>query len=381
MSGRGFVLESTDGAARTGRVTTAHGVFETPAFMPVGTQGTVKGVNPSQLRALGAQIILSNTYHLELRPGSELIKKLGGLHRFMGWDGPILTDSGGYQVFSLAKLRKITEEGVEFQSHIDGEKKFFSPEQVIQIQENLGVDILMVLDECLAHPATFEQARESLELTYRWAKRSIAVPREQPSQVFGILQGGMHSELRKIAAEQISSLGFDGHAIGGLSVGEPQELMLELTSACCAVLPTDKVRYLMGVGTPADIVKAVGLGVDMFDCVIPTRSARFARLFTKYGHLNIRNQQHRDDDSPIESDCDCYCCQNFSRAYLAHLTHAKEILASELATIHNLRFYQRLMSDIREAIRNKRYSEFSSGFLENYRPDDSNLSEENLRAE
>jgi len=376
-----YTLSAADGLARLGKMSTAHGEFETPAFMPVGTQGTVKGVTPTELRQLGAQIILSNTYHLELRPGSELIKKLGGLHKFMGWDGPILTDSGGYQVFSLAKLRKIREEGVEFQSHIDGDKKFFSPERVVEIQENLGVDILMVLDECLAHPATFEQARASLELTQRWAERSLRVPRAERSLLFGIVQGGMYPDLRAEAAERIAALNFDGNAIGGLSVGEPPDLMIELASISCAKLPSDRARYLMGVGTPVDIIRAVGVGVDMFDCVIPTRSARFGRLFTKYGHLNIRNQQHRDDDSPIEPDCDCYCCSNFSRAYLSHLTHAREILASELATIHNLRFYQRLMSGIRTAISSKSFSEFSRSFLERYRPEESDAREENTRSE
>ncbi len=365
-----FTLTATDGNARTGTYTTAHGAFETPAFMPVGTQGTVKGVTPAHLKDLGAQIILSNTYHLELRPGSELVRDLGGLHRFMAWPGPILTDSGGYQVFSLARLRKITEDGVEFQSHIDGAKMFFSPERVIEIQENLGVDIMMVLDECLPYPSEESAAEISLGLTERWAARSLAA-RKGEASMFGIVQGGMHERLRRRACASIAELGFDGNAIGGLSVGEPPELMLELTELCCSELPREKVRYLMGVGTPSDIVRAVGHGVDMFDCVIPTRSARFGRIFTAKGHYNIRNQQYRRDESPLEPGCDCYSCSNFTRAYVAHLVHAKEILASELATLHNLRFYQRLMRDIRAAVRAGQYSKFSHDFLSQFRPDES----------
>ena len=364
-----FEILATEGEARSGTLTTAHGEFQTPAFMPVGTQGTVKGVTPKQLEELGAEIILSNTYHLELRPGSELIRDLGGLHKFMGWKGPILTDSGGYQVFSLSKLRRISEQGVEFQSHVDGSPIFFSPERVIEIQENLGVDIMMVLDECLPFPCDEARARESLELTQRWAERSLRARKREGSLMFGIAQGGMHPELRKIACSELMSLEFDGYAIGGVSVGEPPEVMLELTQLCCSILPKEKIRYLMGVGTPSDIVQAVARGVDMFDCVIPTSSARFGRLFTLDGHLNIRNSQYRRDESPIDAECDCYCCSNFSRAYLSHLVHAKEILASELASLHNLRFYQRLMAGIRDAVRRGTFSKFSHDFLERYKPE------------
>jgi len=368
-----LVVHSTDGCARYGEYSTAHGTFETPAFMPVGTQGTVKGVAPDRLAALGAQIILSNTYHLDLRPGSELIRDLGGLHRFMGWSGPILTDSGGYQIFSLSKLRRISEDGVEFQSHIDGEKKFFTPERVVEIQENLGVDIMMVLDECLPYPCGELQARDSLGLTLRWAERSLRARKRSDYSMFGIVQGGVHPQLRAESCREIVKLGFDGHAIGGLSVGEPPEVMLELAQLCCSELPAEKIRYLMGVGTPTDIVQAVAAGVDLFDCVIPTRSARFGRLFTPDGHINIRNSEFRRDESAIDAECDCYCCTNFSRAYLSHLVHCKEILASELASLHNLRFYQRLMRDIREAIRQRSFSLFINDFLKRYKPSDEAL--------
>lgn len=369
MSALGFTITATDGAARRGTFQTAHGAFETPAFMPVGTQGTVKGVNPAQLRELNAQIILSNTYHLELRPGSELIRDLGGLHKFMGWSGPILTDSGGYQVFSLSKLRKMSDRGVEFQSHLDGAKMFFTPESVIGIQENLGVDIMMVLDECLAHPATEEAAKRSLDLTLRWAERSLRARTRPECLMFGIVQGGMYPALRKEAAEALVTLGFDGYAVGGLSVGEPTELMLEIARVSAQSLPRDRVRYLMGVGTPTDIVNAVALGIDMFDCVIPTRSARFGRVFTERGPLNLRNARYRTDPEPIDSACDCYCCRSFSRAYISHLMHAKEILASELASLHNLRFYQRLMERIRLSIQSGSFSRFFQDFQSQYMSD------------
>ena len=362
-----FDVLAEDGLARTGVFQTAHGSFETPAFMPVGTQGTVKGVTPRELRELNAQIILSNTYHLELRPGSELIRDLGGLHRFMGWDGPILTDSGGYQVFSLAKLRKLSERGVEFQSHLDGGKVFFTPERVIEIQENLGVDIMMVLDECLPFPSTAEAADRSLELTLRWAERSLAARKRPECLMFGIVQGGMHADLRAKACERLCAMPFDGYAIGGLSVGEPPSVMLEVAGLSASKLPREKIRYLMGVGTPTDLVQAVALGIDLFDCVIPTRSGRFGRLFTAAGPINIRNQQFRADSQPIEPGCDCYSCRNFSRAYISHLTHTKEILASELASLHNLRFYQRLMERIRLSIKSGSFSRFYQDFLSHYR--------------
>ncbi len=361
-----FEIIATDGLARTGRQATAHGEFETPAFMPVGTQGTVKAVNPRQLKELNAQIILSNTYHLHLRPGDEVIKNLGGLHQFMNWSGPILTDSGGYQVFSLAKLRKISADGVEFNSHIDGAKIFFTPEKVVQIQENLGVDIMMVLDECLAYPAEFALAQKSLDLTTSWAERSVKAKKREQSLIFGIVQGSMFAELRKQAAKRLIEIGFDGYAIGGLSVGEAPELMLEMVGVTTEVLPLDKIRYLMGVGTPRDIVQAVSLGIDLFDCVIPTRSARFGRLYVDQGYINIRNEKYRQDNTPILTDCDCYSCKNFTKAYIAHLIHCNEMLGLQLATIHNLRFYQRLMFRIRQAIKTKQFANFLKDFLSSH---------------
>lgn len=347
--------------------TTMHGSFETPAFMPVGTQATVKGVTTDRLEELGAQIILANTYHLHLRPGDELIGELGGLHRFMGWSGPILTDSGGFQVFSLAKLRKVTREGVKFQSHLDGSPCFLSPEKAVEIQTNLGVDIMMILDECLAYPATEDAAARSLELTQHWAERSRAVKPENGSMMFGIVQGGMFPKLREESARGLVGLNFNGYAIGGLSVGEPIPLMYELTESTTALLPADKVRYLMGVGTPRDLVECVYRGIDMFDCVIPTRSGRFGRLYTEDGFLNIRNREFRTDPGPIDSECDCYTCRGFSRAYLAHLTHAEEVLAVTLASIHNLRFYQRLMGRIRDSIRQSSFTSFRENFLAKHR--------------
>ena len=358
-----FKILATEGSARSGVFTTAHGSFETPAFMPVGTQATVKGVTAEQLTALGAQIVLSNTYHLHLRPGDELIRSIGGLHRFMGWNGPILTDSGGFQVFSLAKLRKVTRDGVKFQSHLDGTPCFLSPERVIEIQTNLGVDIMMILDECLGYPATEDQAAESTELTHYWAERARAVKPENGSFMFGIVQGGMYPKLREESARGLIGLNFDGYAIGGLSVGEPIPLMYDLTESTTALLPNDRVRYLMGVGTPRDLVECVYRGIDMFDCVIPTRSGRFGRLFTETGFINIRNKEFRSDLSPVDSECDCYTCQGFSRAYLSHLTHAEEVLAVTLASIHNLRFYQRLMGRIRDSIKQGSFLSFRENFL------------------
>ncbi len=358
-----FRIEKTDGLARTGALKTAHGSFQTPAFMPVGTQAAVKAVNPKELEELGAEILLSNTYHLHLRPGEEIINELGGIHKFMNWSGPILTDSGGYQVFSLAKLRKVVTGGVKFQSHLDGREIFFTPEKVVRIQEALGVDIMMVLDECLPHSASFEEVKSSLETTTRWAKESKEAKKLNEQLIFGIAQGGMFSEIRKEACERLIEIGFDGYAIGGLSVGESQNLMEEMTGVCTENLPKDKVRYLMGVGTPRDIVMAVGYGVDMFDCVIPTRNARHGRLYVDTGHINIRNEIYRRDEQALDKDCDCYTCQNFSRAYLAHLLRAEELLGIELATIHNLSFYQRLMRRIRHAIKSECFKEFAADFF------------------
>ncbi len=334
--------------------------------MPVGTQGTVKGVLPRDLRELGAEIVLSNTYHLHLRPGEQLIAKLGGLHQFMQWSGPILTDSGGYQVFSLSHLRELTEEGVHFRSHVDGAPLFFTPEKVIQIQETLGVDIMMVLDECLKYPSEKAETAKSLELTLKWAKRSKLARTRAESRAFGIVQGGMFEDLRRESAERLVEIGFDGYAIGGLSVGEPSELLYSVTDLTTKFLPSDHIRYLMGVGYPNDIVQAVSSGVDLFDCVIPTRSARFGRIFYEQGHINIRNAQFRDDPKPLEEGCQCYTCCNFSRAYLSHLIHSKEVLAVVLASIHNLYFYQHLMRRIRSAISAGTFSEFAHNFLKNW---------------
>ena len=365
--------------ARLGRISTRHGVINTPVFMPVGTQGTVKAMLPEELLDLGAEIILSNTYHLYLRPGHELINRLGGLHKFMHWDGPILTDSGGYQVFSHAKLRKIKEDGVYFQSHVDGSSHFLSPEKAVEIQETLGSDIIMCLDECTSYPSTYEYTKDSMELTHRWARRCkefmSSELRVQSSEslitqnsklktpyLFGIVQGGMFEDLRKQSAEEIVNIGFDGYAIGGVSVGEENNLMYKIVDATTPNLPEDKPRYLMGVGTPEDIVESVAMGIDMFDCVIPTRNARNGMLFTTDGKLVIKNSQFTDDPRPVDESCGCYTCKNYSRAYLRHIYMANEILASMLNTIHNLYYYINLMKEIRQAIAGGRYEQFRKEF-------------------
>ena len=365
--------------ARLGRISTRHGVINTPVFMPVGTQGTVKAMLPEELKDLGAEIILSNTYHLYLRPGHELINRLGGLHKFMHWDGPILTDSGGYQVFSHAKLRKIKEDGVYFQSHVDGSSHFLSPEKAVEIQETLGSDIIMCLDECTSYPSTYEYTKDSMELTHRWARRCkefmSSELRVQSSEslitqnsklktpyLFGIVQGGMFEDLRKQSAEEIVNIGFDGYAIGGVSVGEENNLMYKIVDATTPNLPEDKPRYLMGVGTPEDIVESVAMGIDMFDCVIPTRNARNGMLFTTDGKLVIKNSQFTDDPRPVDESCGCYTCRNYSRAYLRHIYMANEILASMLNTIHNLYYYINLMKEIRQAIAGGRYEQFRKEF-------------------
>ena len=365
--------------ARLGRISTRHGVINTPVFMPVGTQGTVKAMLPEELLDLGAEIILSNTYHLYLRPGHELINRLGGLHKFMHWDGPILTDSGGYQVFSHAKLRKIKEDGVYFQSHVDGSSHFLSPEKAVEIQETLGSDIIMCLDECTSYPSTYEYTKDSMELTHRWARRCkefmSSELRVQSSEslitqnsklktpyLFGIVQGGMFEDLRKQSAEEIVNIGFDGYAIGGVSVGEENNLMYKIVDATTPNLPEDKPRYLMGVGTPEDIVESVAMGIDMFDCVIPTRNARNGMLFTTDGKLVIKNSQFTDDPRPVDESCGCYTCRNYSRAYLRHIYMANEILASMLNTIHNLYYYINLMKEIRQAIAGGRYEQFRKEF-------------------
>ncbi len=348
MPDSSFSISARDGSARVGSYMTAHGAFDTPNFMPVGTQGTVKALAPDRLREAGAQIILSNTYHLHVRPGDLRIKELGGLHKFMGWDGPILTDSGGFQVFSMADLNTIDDEGVTFRSHVDGAALRFTPESVVEIQSNLGVDIMMVLDQCPPQPASEELVSQACRRTYEWAKRSLSVRTEQ--SIFGITQGGSYPHLRKRSVEEICSLDFDGFAIGGVSVGEPPEQMHRIIDETAPQLPDNKIRYLMGVGTPSDIVFAVSRGIDLFDCVIPTRSARFGRIYCGSSAYNIRNSEFRSQDSPLEEGCDCYACQHFSRAYVAHLVRSDEILGIELASIHNVRFYERLMEEIRAAI-------------------------------
>jgi queuine tRNA-ribosyltransferase len=349
--------------ARLGKIKTPHGEVDTPTFMPVGTQGAIKALTPEMAKDLGVEMILSNTYHLYLRPGHELIKEIGGLHKFMNWPGPILTDSGGFQVYSLGSLRKITDDGVFFRSHIDGSKHFLAPASVVEIQEALGSDIMMCLDECMPYPAAFEQTKKSLELTIRWAKKSRQVKPQNNQALFGIIQGGTYMELRKQALETIAPMGFDGYALGGLSVGEPKDIMLNITQAITPLLPKDRPRYLMGVGTPEDIVSCVDYGIDMFDCVIPTRSARNGLLFTNHEKVVIRNARYRDDHLPLDETCDCYTCTNYSRAYLRHLFMAKEILAMTLNTFHNIHYYMRLMKEIREAIKKDCYEQFKKRFL------------------
>ena len=360
-----FTLHCTSSRspARRGEVRTAHGVFQTPIFMPVGTQATVKGITPENLEELGAQIILANTYHLFVRPGHELIRDLGGLHRFMNWNGPILTDSGGFQIFSLRDLAKISEEGATFKSHLDGSMLFLSPEKVVAVQEALGSDIMMCLDTCIPYPADRQEAFEATKLTGRWAKRSRAAHKNN-LLLFGIVQGGMYEDLRKMAVDELLEIGFDGYALGGLSVGEPIELMREMTEKSAALLPPDYPRYLMGVGTPQDLVESVYRGIDMFDCVMPTRNARNGMLFTSGGRLVIKNAQYRDDPRPIDELCDCYTCRNYSRAYLRHLYMAREILSSHLNTVHNLHYFVNLMAGIRRAIEEDRFEIFRKEFYD-----------------
>lgn len=356
-----FNLLSADGSARRGRMSFERGTVETPAFMPVGTYGTVKGMLPEQLREIGAEIILGNTFHLMLRPGVETIRAHDGLHRFMNWQGPILTDSGGFQVWSLGALRKLTEEGVWFQSPVDGNKIFLGPEESIAVQQALAADIIMVFDECTAHPATEEQARTSMELSLRWAERSRAV-HNGGSALFGIVQGGMYEALRDESLAGLTRIGFDGYALGGLSVGEPKEDMLRILEHIAPRMPADKPRYLMGVGTPEDLVEAVRRGMDMFDCVMPTRNARNGWLFTHDGAVKIKNARYANDTGPIDPLCDCYTCRHYSRAYIRHLQAANEILGASLATIHNLHYYQSLMRALRAAIEQKRLDEFVEKF-------------------
>ncbi len=351
-------------AARTGLLETSHGTIETPNFMPVGTLASVKSLTPDELKACGAQIILSNTYHLYLRPGHQLIGRLGGLHKFMGWDAPILTDSGGFQVYSLADLSKISEEGVEFRSHIDGSSHFLTPELAVAIQETLGSDIMMCLDVCLPYPATERDTEEALHKTTRWARRSIDVHRRKELLLFAIIQGGMSEKWRRRSAEDLLSLDFDGYAIGGLSVGEPKDLMFDMIDACRPLIPDKYPVYVMGVGTPEDLVECVARGVDMFDCVLPTRNARNGMLFTSFGRVVIKNACYKEDPRPIDPDCNCYTCRNFSRAYLRHLYVSKELLAYRLNSIHNLYYFLNLVKDMRLAIKNGQFEEFRRIFYQ-----------------
>lgn len=357
-----FEILTIDGAARRGRMSFNRGVVDTPVFMPVGTYGAVKTLTPDELRETGSQIILGNTFHLMLRPGTEVIKQLGGLHEFMHWNGPILTDSGGFQVYSLAEGRKISESGVRFRSPLDGATVDLTPEKAIEVQHDLDSDIVMVFDDCTPYPATEIQARESMELSLRWAQRSHARHADNTSALFGIVQGGMYPDLRKESLQSLQNIGFHGYALGGLSVGEPHEMMIEILSRIIPHMPADKPRYLMGVGTPEDLVEAVKLGIDMFDCVLPTRNARNGHLFTTSGIVRIRNARHRNSQQAIDENCSCYTCQNFTRAYLHHLDKTAEMLGARLNTIHNLYYYQSLMSELRESINKGCLDDFVANF-------------------
>lgn len=353
--------------ARLGKVHTPHGSFDTPIFMPVGTLATVKTMSPEELKAINAQIILANTYHLWLRPGEDIVKEAGGLHRFMNWDRPILTDSGGFQVFSLSDIREITEEGVHFRNHLSGEKLFFSPEIAMQIQNDLGPDIMMVLDECPPYPATYEYMKKSVERTSRWAERSLkAHQRKDDQALFGIVQGGEYEDLRKQSARDLMSLDFPGYAIGGLSVGEPKEVMNRVLEEITPILPAQKPRYLMGVGSPGALIDGVMRGIDMFDCVLPTRIARNGTCMTSEGRLVVRNAKYARDFRPIDEHCDCYVCQNYTRAYIRHLINCNETFGFRLTTYHNLHFLLKLMEQVREAIRDDRLGDFKEEFYERY---------------
>ena len=360
-----FSLNATDGKARAGVISTPRGEVRTPAFMPVGTAATVKAMLPENVRATGADILLGNTYHLMLRPGAERIDQLGGLHKFMNWDRPILTDSGGFQVMSLADLRKMTEEGVRFKSHFDGSDHLLTPERSMEIQRLLGSDIVMCFDECTPFPATEDVARSSMELSMRWAQRSRDAFGDRPGHaLFGIQQGSVFQDQRAESAEKLKSIGFEGYAVGGLAVGEGQETMFSVLDYAPDMLPPDKPRYLMGVGKPDDIVGAVARGIDMMDCVLPSRSGRTGQVFTRRGVLNIKNARHQDDPRPIDEDCGCPACQNYSRAYLSHVFRSQEIISSMLLTWHNLRYYQDLMQQMRDAIANGSFAAFEKGFHE-----------------
>ena len=357
-----FKVHNTDGLARRATLSFPRGDVQTPAFMPVGTYGTVKGMTPQQIKEIGAEIILGNTFHLMLRPGTDVIQKHGDLHDFMGWDKPILTDSGGFQVFSLGEMRKIKEEGVTFRSPVDGSKVFLGPESAIEVQQKLGSDIIMIFDECTPYPASEQQAQTSMELSLRWAKRCKEAHGDHPSALFGIVQGGMYEHLRQRSLDGLVALDFDGYAIGGLSVGEPKDDMIKVLDYVAHQMPADKPRYLMGVGTPGDIIDAVSRGIDMFDCVMPTRNARNAHIFTSQGVLKLRNARFKDDTRPLDPTCSCYTCRNFSRAYLHHLDKCNEMLGAQLNTIHNLHFYQQLMQGLRQALEQGRFTAFVEEF-------------------
>ncbi len=365
--------KSNKNKARTGQISTLHGTINTPVFMPVGTQATVKTIAPNELKDIGVEIVLANTYYLLLRPGDRLIRQAGGLHRFMSWDRPVLTDSGGYQVFSLSKSRKIQEEGVEFRSHIDGKSCFLSPEEAIKVQNNLGADIIMAFDECSPYPCEYNEAKQSMERTLRWAKRckeqfskETEVLLNHKCSLFGIVQGGIYNDLRKQSIEETINIGFDGYALGGLSVGEPKNLMYEVLNYTLPFLPEEKPRYLMGIGTPEDLWNCVELGIDMFDCVMPTKNARNGQLFTTFGKVNIKNAQYKDDFSSLDPECNCYTCRNFTKAYLSHLFRVGEILALRLNTLHNLYFMVKLMTKIRKAIEEDNFGTAKKEFLEKY---------------
>ena len=361
-----FNLLKKDSAtdSRLGKIHTNHGEINTPAFIPVGTQATIKALTPEDLKGLGAEIILCNTYHLFLRPGHELIKRLGGLHRFMHWDYPLLTDSGGFQVYSISANQKVSEEGIAFKSHLDGSRHFLAPELCMEVQEALGADVAMCLDECVPYPSSYEYVHDSLKRTTRWAKRCQESKKREAQTLFGIVQGGMFKDLREQSARELVNLNFDGYAIGGLSVGESTSLMREMVEHSAALLPREKPRYLMGVGTPEDIVESVKRGIDMFDCVLPTRNARNGMLFTSFGKIVIKNARHRSEDIPIDPNCTCYTCTHYSRAYLHHLFSAKEILSSRLNTIHNLFYYLSLIKELRMAILEGRFDHFYQNFYE-----------------
>ena len=357
-----FTVKATDGLARRGEISFPRGTIQTPAFMPVGTYGTVKGVTTDQVKDSGAEILLGNTFHLMLRPGAEQVAKLGGLHQMIHWDRPILTDSGGFQVFSLGKMRKITEEGVKFRSPVDGSEVWLDPERSMDVQRQLGSDIVMIFDECTPYPVSYEDSKKSMELSLRWAKRSLIAHGDSPSALFGIVQGSMFLDQRDQSLEALVEMGFDGYAIGGLSVGEPKDEMFKVMRHTAPLLPDNQPRYVMGVGKPEDLVEGVRRGVDMFDCVMPTRNARNSHLFIDTGVLKLRNAANRTDEGPIDETCDCYTCQNYSRAYLHHLDKCGEILGATLNTIHNLRHYQRVMEGLRGAIEAGQLDQFVTEF-------------------